>query len=200
MRRGKLFLVAGPAGVGKTTLLSRLISDEKETLLKAVSVTTRAPRAGEIDGVSYHFWDEQRFQAAIERGEFLEHAVVHGSKRYGTLARFVEEQLDAGKDVVKDIDVQGVEQIRRLDPYKYPGSIAIFIMPPSKEELFQRLKRRASEDEQSLAVRLKTAEEEMNRVGEYEHVVVNDSLEHALENLKAIRQAEHSRSSDSRVR
>lgn len=190
--RGKFFLVAGPAGVGKTTLLSRLVAEERG-LVKAVSVTTRKPRLGEVDGVSYHFWDEQRFQDAVNRGEFLEHAVVHGARHYGTLAKFVEEQLDRGMDVVKDIDVQGVEQIRRMARYRYPGSVAIFIMPPSKEELFQRLTGRASEDSQSLAVRLKTAEEEMNRVGEYDYVVVNDSLEHALQMLKAIRIAEHCR-------
>jgi guanylate kinase len=189
---GIFFLVAGPAGVGKTTLLQRLIAGEKG-VVKAVSVTTRSPRSAEVDGVSYHFWDEKHFQEAVARGEFLEHACVHGSKHYGTLARFVEEQLAAGIDVVKDIDVQGVEQIRRMERYKYPGSVAIFVMPPSKEELIQRLKGRRSEDEQSLAVRLKTAEDEMARVGEYDYVVVNDSVEHAVEKLKAIRLAEHCR-------
>lgn len=189
---GIFFLVAGPAGVGKTTLLKRWVVEDKG-LVKAVSVTTRAPRTGEVDGVSYHFWDEKKFEESVTRGEFLEHACVHGSKHYGTLAQFVEKELAAGHDVVKDIDVQGVEQIRRLERFRYPGSVAIFIMPPSKEELFARLKGRASETEQSLAVRLKTAEEEMARVGEYDHVVVNDTLEHALEKLKEIRRAEHSK-------
>jgi len=187
---GIFFLVAGPAGVGKTTLLQRWVAESKG-LVKAVSVTTRAPRSGEVDGVSYHFWDEKRFQDSVARGEFLEHACVHGSKHYGTLTRFVEEQLAAGQDVVKDIDVQGVEQIRRIERFRYPNSVAIFILPPSKEDLIQRLKGRRSEDEQSLAVRLKTAEDEMARAGEYDEQVVNDSVASAVEKLKVIRAAAH---------
>ena len=192
MSRGIFFLVAGPAGVGKTTLLSRFVAEERG-LVRAVSVTTREPRVGEIDGHSYHFWDQRRFEDAMHRGEFLEHATVHGTKCYGTLARFVEEQLDAGLDVIKDIDVQGVEQVRRLERYRYPHSVAIFIMPPSEEELLQRLKGRASEDEESLARRLKTAQEELRRTHEFDYLVVNDSVERALQRLKAIRMAEHCR-------
>ena len=189
---GIFFLVAGPAGVGKTTLLKRWVAEDKG-LVKAVSVTTRAPREGEVNGVSYHFWDEKHFQESVARGEFLEHACVHGSKHYGTLSRFVELELAEGHDVVKDIDVQGVEQIRRMERFRFPKSVAIFIMPPSKEELFARLRGRASETEESLVGRLKSAEEEMARVGEYDYVVVNDTLEHALDRLKEIRAAEHSR-------
>jgi guanylate kinase len=188
-KRGLFFLVAGPAGVGKSTLLKRLLEGE-QGLEKAVSVTTRAPREGEADGVAYYFWDEARFMAAVARGEFLEHAVVHG-KRYGTLAGFVQQRLEAGVDVVKDIDVQGVEQIRRLPEYQYPRSVAVFVMPPSREELVRRLRARGSEDEQSFAVRLRTAEAEIARKGEFDYLVVNGVLEEALEELKAIRLAEH---------
>lgn len=191
MARGIFFLIAGPAGVGKTTLLQRLV-DEESGLVKAISVTTRPPRAGESDGVAYHFWDAARFQAAVEKGEFMEHAVVHGNC-YATPTRFVEEKLAAGVDVVKDIDVQGVEQIRRLENFRYPSSVAVFIAPPSKEELFKRLQGRRSEDAQSYAQRVKTAEAELARVDEYDYVVVNDSIAAALAKLKAIRLAEHCR-------
>jgi guanylate kinase len=187
--KGIFFLVAGPAGVGKTTLLAQLVAGE-EGLVKAVSVTTRPPRANETDGAAYYFWDETRFLAAVEKGEFLEEAVVHG-QHYGTLARFVEDQLAAGLDVIKDIDVQGVQQVRRLAAYRYPGSVAIFIMPPSREELVKRLQGRGSEDRASLARRLKTAEAEMARAKEYDYVVVNDSLPEALARLQAIRRDEH---------
>jgi len=189
MPRGIFFLVAGPAGVGKTTLLQQLVATEKG-LVKAISVTTRPPRRDEKDGAAYHFWDDARFQQAVEKGEFLEHALVHGLK-YGTLEKFVEEKLSAGIDVVKDIDVQGVHQIRRIERFWYPHSVAIFVMPPSREELQRRLQGRRSEDAAMLAVRMKNAEDEMKRIGEYEYVVVNDSVEHTLEQLKAIRVAEH---------
>ncbi|HYF48921.1 MAG TPA: guanylate kinase [Planctomycetota bacterium] len=191
MPRGIFFLVAGPAGVGKTTLLQPFVATEKN-LVKAISVTTRPPRRDEKDGVDYHFWDDARFDAAVGKGEFLEHALVHGLK-YGTLEKFVEEKLTAGVDVVKDIDVQGVHQIRRIERFWYPHSVAVFVMPPSREELERRLRGRRSEDAERLAVRMKNAEDEMKRIGEYEYVVVNDSVEHTLEQLRAIRVAEHCR-------
>ena len=191
MKRGIFFLVAGPAGVGKTTLLKRMLADEKD-LIKAVSVTTRRPRPGEIDGVAYHFWDEARFQTAIEQQEFLEYAVVH-EHHYGTPKRFIEEKLAQGLDVIKDIDVQGFEHIRQLEQFRYPRCVGIFVMPPSRHELVERLKGRGSEEAKSLEVRIRNAEEEMARVGEYDYQVVNDCLDHGLIELKAIRLAEHCR-------
>jgi guanylate kinase len=191
VKRGIFFLIAGPAGVGKTTLLKRLVAEEQD-LVKAISVTTRAPRAGEQDGAAYYFWSEARFQEGAARGEFLEHAVVHG-RHYGTPARFIEEQLSAGKDVVKDMDVQGVQQIRALPAYQYPRTVAVFVVPPSHEELVRRLRGRGSEDEQSFATRLRTAEAEMQHSHEYDYLVVNDTVDEALARLKAIRVAEHCR-------
>ena len=194
MARGIFFLVAGPAGVGKTTLLSSLLAGEsgEQALIKAVSVTTRKPRTGEVDGKSYFFWDDGRFDEAVMRGEFLEHAVVHGQK-YGTPARFIDEKLAAGVDVIKDIDVQGFEQIRRLERFRYPRSVGIFVIPPSGAELIERLKGRGSEEQQSLEVRIRNADEEMTRVNEYDYRVVNDSLDRVVTELKAIRMAERSR-------
>jgi guanylate kinase len=191
MPRGIFFLVAGPAGVGKTTLLKRLVAEETG-IVKAVSATSRAPRPGEVDGVAYFFWDEARIKAAVERGEFLEHAYVHGNL-YGTPAEFVEKKLSDGIDVVKDIDVQGVEQLRRLERFRYPASVAIFLLPPSPEELLKRISGRGSEVRRDVDLRLKNAESEMKRINEYDYKIVNDSLDNAFDQLKAIRTAEHCR-------
>lgn len=190
-KRGIFFLVAGPAGVGKTTLLKQLLEGEKD-LVKAISVTTRKPRPGEVDGVSYHFWNDEQFGEAAQHGQFMEFARVH-EHFYGTQSSFVEEKLAAGIDVVKDIDVQGVDQIRRLKQFAYPKAVTIFILPPSKEELHARLKGRRSEDAGSLALRIAAADHEMERAPDYDYWVVNDSVDAASAKLKAIRLAEHCR-------
>jgi guanylate kinase len=189
MSAGLFFLVAGPAGVGKSTLLRRLVAEEPG-IVKAVSVTTRAPRSGEIDGREYYFWDDARFLEAIGKGQFLEHAIVHGKARYGTLAQFVFGELDKGNDVVKDIDVQGVDQIVKLPAFK-GRVVSIFVMPPSREELLERLKGRASENDESMAARLRTAENELTRASDFDYVVVNDDLDKAVAELKSIRRAAH---------
>jgi guanylate kinase len=198
--RGIFFLIAGPAGVGKTTLLNRLFEAERggPPLIKAVSVTTRQPRAGEVDGKSYFFWDDVRFDAAVAANEFLEHAVVHGFK-YGTPARFIDEQLAAGVDVIKDIDVQGFEQIRRIERFRYPRTVGIFVMPPTREDLIERLKGRGSEGQKSLETRIRNANEEMDRRDEYDYCVINDCLDRGVTELKAIRLAEHCRINNGRV-
>ena len=189
--RGVFYLIAGPAGVGKTTLLKRLLSEEKK-LARAISVTTRQPRVGETDGVAYHFWDEKRFKEALARGEFLEAAQVHGHF-YGTLGAFVEEKLSAGIDVIKDIDVQGAGLLRKLERYKYPQTVGIFVLPPSRAELAKRLEGRATEDRKSLAERLAVADAEIARINEFEYAIMNDVFERAYAQLKAIRLAEHCR-------
>ena len=191
MTRGIFFLVAGPAGAGKSTLLQRWVAEDAG-LVKAVSVTTRPPRTGEVEGGSYYFWDAARFDAAVNRGEFLEHAMVHGLK-YGTPADFIRRQLAAGVDVVKDIDVQGVSQVRAYPEFLYPATVGIFIVAPSREEMVRRLRARQSEDEATFARRVQDAETEMARIGEYEYVVINARIEDAVAKLKTIRLAEHER-------
>ena len=185
--RGIFFLVAGPTAAGKTTLVKRLVST-CPGLVANVSVTTRAPRAGEVDGVDRHFWDRGRFEDAVKQGAFLEHAVVHGHEYYGTRARDVEELLDQGIDVIKDIDVQGVEQVRGKMPY--PRSVSIFVVPPSPEDLERRFRDRGTEDEAALKKRLDSARKEIQSIGEYDYLVFNDLLEDAVEDFRAIRRAE----------
>ena len=184
MRRGIFFLVAGPAGVGKTTLLRELLAKES-ALVKAISVTTREPRSGEVDGKSYFFWDDNRFDAAVAAGEFLEHAVVHGFK-YGTPVRFIEDELAVGVDVIKDIDVQGFEQIRRLERFRYPHTVGIFVMPPSREGLDRAAERQGQRRRQVALTRIRNADMEMAHKGEYDYSVINDSVEHAVSELRSI--------------
>jgi len=185
--QGIFFLVAGPTAAGKTTVLRRLIEKIPE-LVKDVSVTSRAPRTGEVDGQAYRFWSRERFEEALARNEFLEHAVVHGSDFYGTLKAPVEAQLNQGVDVIKDIDVQGAEQVRERWPY--PKTVMIFLTPPAPQDLIDRFRGRGTDDEETLRKRLKTAREEVRRVGSYDYLVCNHQVEAAVEDLMAIRRAE----------
>ena len=187
---GILFLVAGPSGAGKSTVLRRFLKSSSN-LERAISVTTRASRTGEKNGKDYHFWSRPRFEKAVSRGAFLEHAVVHGTERYGTLKRFVSDRLEAGVDVIKDIDVQGVAQIRRIMPH--PLSVAIFLAPPEPRDLAARLSKRGSEGAPELARRLASARREMRRIGEYDYLVLNQEVGQAVEELRAIRRSEQLR-------
>lgn len=185
--RGVFFLLAGPTAAGKTAVLKRLL-ETSAGLVKNISVTTRAPRTGEVDGRDYRFWDRERFERENQAGAFLEHATVHGLDYYGTLKQDVLDRLDAGEDVIKDIDVQGVEQVRAVMPY--PQSVAIFLVPPSRKELVDRFQRRGTESEDAFQRRLRTAESELRRIGEYDYLVVNAVVEQAAGDLAAIRAAE----------
>lgn len=183
MPTGPLIVLSGPSGVGKTTVVDRLIANTNLRLRKAVTATTRAPRTGELPGIHYHFWTPDRFQAAVDNGEMLEHAVVHGRDYYGTPRAEVDDYRAKGKGVILVIDVQGAEQVRR----QYPGDhLSVFLAPPSFDELRSRLESRGSEDPERMARRLKTATEELTRAGEFDLQLVNADLETAAAELEKV--------------
>jgi len=179
-RKGRIFVLAGPSGVGKGTLRARALSNV-ENLVYSVSCTTRKPRAGERDGVEYHFVSAREFEDELERGMFLEHASVHGNY-YGTPRKNVEQEMEAGRDVLLEIDVQGAEQIRRI----LPDSVLIFISPPSLEVLANRLRERGTESEDKIALRLENAKKEIEQAVKYHYIIVNDDLSSASDELTSI--------------
>jgi guanylate kinase len=179
-KRGLLIVISGPSGVGKDTLIQRLLELDPN-LRYSVSCTTRRPRPGEVDGVNYTFVSREQFQKLIEEGAFLEYATYDGNL-YGTLAERVESARNAGQDVVLKIEVQGAEQVRA----KAPDGVFIFVVPPSTRELERRQELRNSESSQDMASRRKIAEVEMTYASRYDHVVVNDDLERAVAEVLAI--------------
>jgi guanylate kinase len=187
IRTGKLFVLAGPSGVGKGSIVRELVARDPEGLSLSVSVTTRAPRPGEVDGVDYFFLDDDAFDRMIRAGELLEWAEIVGH-RSGTPRGFVEDRLAAGRDVVLEIDVVGASQVRD----RVPGSVLVFIEPPSMEELERRLRGRGTETEERIRVRLETAAWEVEQRDWFDHVVVNDDLERASAQVAAIIEASRS--------
>lgn len=188
--RPLMIAVSAPSGAGKSTLCNRLV-DEFPKIVYSISCTTRAPRGDERDGVHYFFLSQKEFKMRIKQGEFLEYAKVHGNY-YGTLEDTVLFAMEQGNHVLLDIDVQGVEQIResirKLDP-RHPirrGFSDIFISPPSMAELEKRLRGRGTDEESVIRKRLNNAAGEMARAGDYTHQIVNDDLEKAYQDLKAI--------------
>lgn len=177
---GTLFTVSAPSGAGKTSLVNALIKGT-EGLRVSVSHTTRPKRPGEQDGVNYHFVDAAAFHAMLERAEFLEHAQVFGNL-YGTSQTWVEQQLEAGTDVILEIDWQGVQQVKRL----MPQTQSIFILPPSRATLKQRLTARGQDDSTIIAARMAEATEEMSHYVEGDYLVVNQDFDKALAELQAI--------------
>jgi guanylate kinase len=186
-RRGTLFVVSAPSGAGKTTLC-REMRLRLLDLAYSVSVTTRAPRPGEIDGVDFRFVTEPEFREMLARGEFAEWATVHGSL-YGTRARVLDEALAAGNDVLLDIDTQGAAQLRA----RYPEAVLVFIVAPSMQELEQRLRERRSDQEPEIARRLARARGEIGLWRRYDYLIVNRDLKEAMEQLASIIQAERCR-------
>ena len=175
-----MFVITGPSGVGKGTLIRGLL-ERLPALELSVSATTRPPRPGECEGVSYHFLTPEQFDRAVANGEFVEHATYSGH-RYGTLRSELERRLGAGVPVVLEIEVQGARQVREA----MPEAEAVFIAPPSREALRARLIGRGTDAPEQVDARLRTAEEELDAQSEFEHVVVNDHLEDATEKLAEI--------------
>ncbi len=186
-RPGNLFVVAAPSGSGKSSLVKALMELDAG-VAPSVSHTTRAPRGQEKDGREYYFVDPQRFDAMVAAGDFLEWALVHGN-RYGTSRRAIEQRIDAGGDVVLEIDWQGALQIKRL----FPEAILVFVLPPSWEELRARLTRRGEDAPDVIELRLANAREELAQAGHFDYVIINEIFERALFDLKAIVHAQRLR-------
>ena len=177
MRKGHLFIISGPSGAGKGTLVKVLLRRVPD-LWVSVSATTRTPRPGEKDGVDYYFLTPGEFDGRVRAGEFLEHAEVHGN-RYGTLRRAVDRRLEAGLDVILEIDPQGAFQVRK----QMERSRLIFVKAPSTAELEKRIRHRGAESDDQIRTRLDTARHELELEGTYDHVVLNDDVSRATDDL-----------------
>ncbi len=180
MMIGTLYIVAAPSGAGKTSLVKALV-ERLPGIEVSVSYTTRPPRPGERDGINYHFVDRETFQGMVARGEFLEHAEVFGNL-YGTAKANILERLEKGVDVVLEIDWQGARQVREA----LPQAVGIFILPPSREALEERLRGRGQDAEEVIQRRMREATEEMSHYREFDYLVINDRFEQALEGLCSI--------------
>ena len=185
--KGLLLVISGPSGVGKGTVCAEFIKSHPACAL-SVSATTRSPREGEKDGVNYYFLKEEDFKQKISSGGFLEHAVFCGNY-YGTPKEQVMEMIENGTDVILEIEVQGAMQVRS----HYPEGVFIFVIPPSMEELEERLRGRNTEDDEVISQRLTRAKEEFRYIEKYNYTLLNDTVENAVERLDAIITAEKCR-------
>jgi len=176
-KKGKLFIISGPSGAGKSTILRSVLETMPE-LYFSVSATTRGPRPGEIHGEHYHFMEQDAFDSLVEEDGLLEYAQYVGNS-YGTPAGPIREKLDAGVDVLLDIEVQGAEQVKD----KMPEAVAIFLSPPSLAILEERLRNRGTDREEKIKSRLETAKRELEHVDRYDYVVINDTIERAVKEV-----------------
>lgn len=186
-KKGVLLVISGPSGAGKGTICKALLEKHKEIYL-SVSATTREPRNGEVEGVNYFFLKKEDFLQKVEEGDFLEHAEVYGNY-YGTPKSSVQKMIDEGRDVILEIDIQGALKVKE----NCEEGIFIFILPPSMEELKQRIIKRGSETPESLMRRFKSAYKEINYISKYNYAVVNDEVDTAVSKIEAIINAEKCR-------
>ncbi|KDR94024.1 guanylate kinase [Peptoclostridium litorale DSM 5388] len=186
-KKGILIVICGPSGVGKGTICKKFLTKNTDIKL-SISATTRSPRAGEEHGVSYYFLDAQKFEDMIEKDEFLEYARVYDNG-YGTPKKAVFENLEKGEDVLLEIDIQGAMQVKE----KYPDGVFIFILPPSLEELKNRIVKRGSETEESFKKRFGSAFSEISKIENFDYYLVNNDLDKAVGQLESIIMAEKNR-------
>jgi guanylate kinase len=192
-RSGILFVLSAPSGGGKSTLLRWLAEKGCDDFIYSISCTTRTPRPGEVDGEHYHFLSHEEFRERIAAGDFLEHAHVHGN-HYGTLRRTVVEALDAGRDLLLDVDTQGAAQIRaNVDARLHAALVDIFLMPPSMTVLEHRLRKRGTESAEQLALRLNNAAVEMADWNKYRYAIISGDASEDFENFRAIMRTERMR-------
>jgi guanylate kinase len=189
LRRGLLFVLSSPSGAGKTTI-SRMILGSDDGIGLSVSATTRPIRPGETDGKDYHFVTDEQFDALVADKQFLEWAHVFGH-RYGTLKREVVKQIEGGRDVLLDIDWQGTQQLKQVDP----DIVRVFILPPSLHELERRLRTRATDSEEVIARRMARAHAEISHWAEYDYVFINDDAEHCRKLVHTVLKAERLKAS-----
>lgn len=190
--RGLLVVVSGPSGVGKGTVRKALFEMPKHNLTYSVSMTTRKQRPGERDGVDYYFVSKEEFLKRVEEGKFLEHAEFVGNY-YGTPLDKVNERLEDGQEVVLEIEVEGALQVKK----KVPDCVMIFIVPPGKEALYQRLRKRGTESEDVIEQRIEKANREFKLAKYYDYIVVNDEVSNAADRIMAIIRAEHAKTARS---
>ena len=184
--KGLLIVISGPSGAGKGTVCKELMKKYNYNI--SISATTRSPREGEVDGVNYHFLDKKSFEEKLSRNEFLEYAQVYGNY-YGTLKKGVEDELNKGNNIILEIDIQGTLQVQKV----YKNAVYIFLLPPSINELKNRILKRGSETEFSFNLRFSSVGEELKYMNSYDYAVINDDLDSAVEKVHSIINTEMNR-------